>query len=140
MSVKTKRIKRYSESFKQDLVDKVVNGVYNGKEACSVYEISKPSLYRWLREFGASSVEYVDVPLQGMKNEDKSIEKEEPKAEASAPLSEDVSELQQQIVQLQQQLQRMSMRAEVAELTIEIAERDLGLSIRKKSVAKSSPK
>lgn len=140
MLVKTKRIKRYSKSFKQDLVKKVASGVYSCKEACTVYGIGHSSLNRWSREFGVNVVEYIDVPLEGMKKEDKPLVQEAAQADAPASLSEDVSELQQQIVQLQQQLQRMLMRAEVAELTIEIAERDLGLDIRKKSAAKSSPK
>lgn len=137
MSGKTKKIKRYSLGFKQELIRQLTNGEISRKDACSRYGLGHSSLERWLKEFGVNNVEHIELPLDMEKSQGPipSLLSEQSPAE---PLSEDVATLQDQIKDLQAKLEYMSLRAKAAELVIDIAERELGLEIKKKYNTKPS--
>ena len=129
---KTKRVKRYSERFKQQLVSEVLAGVLSKSEACIKYGVSWMSIVRWCRSFGVvDGIEQIDILLSPM-------ESKAPKSDL--PLAEDVASLKQRLRELEVKLKAAELRAEVAELILNIAEEDLGLDIRKKSGTKQSRK
>ena len=49
MSIKTKRVKRYKECFKQEVVSQVMGGLMSKSEAASKYEVGWMSVDRWCR-------------------------------------------------------------------------------------------
>lgn len=132
MEHKTKRVKRYSERYKQELVSEISAGLLSKSGAMKKYGISWMSIDRWCRSFGVvSGIETIDLHLGSM-------ESKEPKVEF--PLPENVDALKQRLRELEVKLRAAELRAEVAELIIDIAENDLGLEIRKKSDTKQSRK
>lgn len=130
MLFKTKRVKRYKEGFKQEVVSQVMGGLMSKSEAASKYGVCWMSVDRWCRSYGVSGVEYVGLPLDAMKN---SIPKVVP-----APLPDDVGQLKQRLREAEVRLRAAELRAEAAETMINIAEKNLGLDIRKKFVTKPS--
>jgi transposase-like protein len=132
MEHKTKKVKRYSERYKQELVSEISAGLLSKSEATKKYGISWMSVERWCRSYGVvSGIETIDLLLDSM-------ESKEPKAEL--PIPENVDALKQRLRELEVRLRAAELRAEVAELIIDIAEKDLGLEIRKKSDTKQSRK
>jgi len=124
MANKTKRVKRYSERFKQQLVSEVSAGVLSKSEACLKYGVSWMSIVRWCRSFGVyDSIEQIDLLLSPMESKE---------SKSSLPVPEDVASLKQLLRELEVKLKAAELRAEVAELIINIAEEGLGLDIRKK--------
>lgn len=129
---KTKRVKRYSERFKQQLVSEVSAGVFSKSEACLKYGVSWMSIVRWCRSFGVDvGIEEIDLLLSPMESKG---------SKSDVRLPEDVASLKQRLRELEVKLKAAELRAEVAELIVTIAEEDLGLDIRKKSGTKQSQK
>ena len=132
MEHKTKRVKRYTQRFKQELISEISAGLLSKSEASIKYGVSWMSIDRWCHSFGVpSGIEQIDLLLGSMKSKD---QKPEP------PLPQDVESLHQRLRELEVKLRASEMRAYAAELIIEIAEKDLGLDIRKKSGTKQSRK
>ena len=132
MEHKTKKVKRYSERYKQELVSQISAGLLSKSEAIKKYGISWMSIVRWCDSYGVSSgIETIDLHLGSMESKDQ---------KAAVELPEDVASLKQRLRELEVKLRAAELRAEVAELIIDIAENDLGLEIRKKSDTKQSRK
>lgn len=132
MELKTKKIKRYSERFKQELISKISAGVLSKREATIQYGVSWMSVDRWCRFYGVvSGIEMIDLHLEFM---------EEKAKEKDGRLPEDIATLKHQLREMEVKLRAAELRAQVAELIIDIAEKDLGLDIRKKSDTKQSRK
>jgi transposase-like protein len=132
MEHKTKKVKRYSERYKQQLVSEISAGIMSKCEAVKKHGVSWMSIDRWCRSYGvATGIETIDLLLGSM-------ESKEPKSASDLP--EDVVALKQRLRELEMRLKAAELRAEVAELIIDIAEKDLGLEIRKKSDTKQSRK
>lgn len=132
MEHRTKRVKRYSEHSKQELVSEISAGLLSKREASIKYGVSWKSIDRWCRSYGvASGIEMIDLHLGSMEQKDQ---------KAPPPPAEDVATLKQRLRELEVRLRAAELRAEVAELIVDIAEKDLGLEIRKKSGTKQSRK
>lgn len=132
MEHKTKKVKRYSDRYKQALVSEISAGLLSKSSASKKHGISWSSIDRWCRGFGVvSGIETIDLLLGSMASKES---KEE------LPLPEDVVALKQRLRELEVKLRSAELRAQAAELIIDIAENDLGLEIRKKSNTKQSRK
>jgi transposase len=132
MEHKTKKVRRYSERYKQELISEISAGLLSKREATIKYGVSWMSIDRWCRLYGVvSGIEMIDLHLGCMESKEQKPEDR---------FSEDVAILKQRLRELEVKLRAAELRAEVAELIIDIAEKDLGLEIRKKSGTKQSRK
>jgi transposase-like protein len=132
MELKTKKVRRYSERFKQELISEISAGLLNKREASIKYDVNWKSIARWCRSFGVpSGIEMIDLHLVPMESKDQ---------KAPSQSAEDIATLKQQLRAMEVKLRAAELRAQVAELIINIAEKDLGLEIRKKSDTKQSRK
>lgn len=132
MEHKTKRVKRYTQRFKQELISEILSGALSRREARIKYGVSWMSIARWCHSFGVvSGVEKIDLLLGSMESKDQ---------KPDLPLPEDVEGLKQRLREMEVRLRAAEMRAQAAEFIIDIAEKDLGLDIRKKSGTKQSRK
>jgi transposase-like protein len=132
MENKTKRVKRYTERFKQELVSEITAGLLSKVGASKKYGVNRKSVDRWCRCCGLpSGIEQIDLLLGSMESKE---QKPEP------PLPEDIEGLKRRLRELEVRLRAAELRAHAAELIIDIAEKDLGLDIRKKSGTKQSRK
>ena len=132
MEYKTKKVRRYSERYKQALISEILSGQLSKHEATLKYGINRMSIHRWCQSYGvASGIETIDLLLEPMESKEHSSEDS---------LAEDIATLQHQVRTLEVKLRAAELRAQAAELIIDIAEKDLGLEIRKKSGTKQSSK
>ena len=133
MQSKTKRFKRYSESYKDSVLTEFLSGSESIYSISRRYGLGGMTLSRWLLSRGIDwRVEPIDLPLGAdMKDSNKETQKQ-----WEAGLPEDVSALKRLLSQERLLRQAAELRAEVAEKFIEVAEQELKLDIRKKSVAK----
>ena len=132
MEHKTKRVKRYSERFKQELASEISSGLLSKSSAIKKYGVSWMSVERWCRSYGVSSgIERIDLYLGLMDPKEKDQE---------LALPDDVVALKQRLRELEVKLRAAELRAEAAEMIIDIAEKDFGLDMRKKSGTKQSRK
>lgn len=132
MEHKTKKVKRYSERFKQELLSEISAGLLSKSEAIRKYGVSKNIIAYWSRAYGVSSgIERIDLPLGVMDSKEK---------DQALPLPDDVVALKQRLGELEVKLRAAELRAEAAEMIIDIAEKEFGLDMRKKSGTKQSRK
>lgn len=132
MEHKTKRVKRYTQRFKQELISEISSGLLSTLEASKKYGVGRTSIVRWCRAGGVrSGIEQIDLLLESMESKEQ---------KPDLPLPEDIEGLKQHLRELEVRLRTAEMRAHAAELIIDIAEKDLGLDIRKKSGTKQSRK
>ena len=132
MEHKTKRVKRYSERYKQSIVSEISAGLLSKQESAIKYGVSWMSISRWCRFYGVSSgIEMIDLHLGFMESK---------ASNESDELPEDIAALKRRLRELEVKLKSAELRAQAAELIIDIAENDLGLEIRKKSDTKQSRK
>lgn len=132
MEHKTKRVKRYTQRFKQELISEISAGLLSRLAASKKYGVGRTSIVRWCRSCGVpSGIEQIDLLLGSMESKEQKSE---------LPLPQDVEGLKHRLRELEVRLKAAEMRAHAAELIIDIAEKDLGLDIRKKSGTKQSLK
>ena len=74
----TRRLKSYSESFKQQVVSEVEKGKYSKNEIVKIYGIGFSTLYRWIRKYGKFELLNKRVRIETMDDLDqiKQLEKE----------------------------------------------------------------
>ena len=138
MEFKTKKGRRYSERFKSAVIIEYLSGLTSKESLRRKYQLGSVTISRWLASSGFSAgVELIDLPL-GKEQEEKMTEEISEKGEGT--LREEVEELKRRLRQSELERKAAELRAEALEKVIEIAERDLGLDVRKKSVAKQLPK
>jgi transposase-like protein len=132
MEHKTKKVKRYSERFKQELASEISAGLLSKSSAIKKYGVSWMSVDRWCHAYGVSSgIERIDLHLGFMEQKEQNQE---------LPLPDDVGALKQRLRELEVKLRASELRAEAAEMIIDIAEKDFGFDMRKKSDTKQSRK
>jgi len=70
MLFKTKKCKRYSESFKSQVLNEVLSGLNSISEIRKKYNLGTMTISRWMASEGiASGINLIDVPLpSGMKS------------------------------------------------------------------------
>jgi len=132
MEHKTKKVKRYTERFKQELVSEFSAGLLSKRDLIKKYGVSKNIIAYWCRAYGVSSgIERIDLDLGLMDVKEQGAE---------PPVEDDSVALKRRLAELEVKLRAAELRALAAELIIDIAEKDLGLDIRKKSGTKQSSK
>lgn len=122
-----KKIKRYSESFKQHVLAEIKAGV-SLSEVALRYDIGgSMTLSRWCKKYGVkvSSIEYIDVNLEEKPLESMS-KKEEPAKIKSKDLENKVKMLEYELL--------------LYKKMVEIAKRDYDLDLVKKLDTKPSKK
>lgn len=136
MQNKTKKFKRYSERFKEQVLAEFLATSCSLESIRKKYDLGSMTLRRWLSSKGIDwTISEIDLPLDSeMKKETKSIKP------LQEELPEDIAALKRLLTEERIRRQAAELRAAVAEKVIEIAERDLKLEIRKKSEARQSPK
>jgi|GEM_PF-1058074 len=135
MLFKTKKCKRYSESFKSQVLSEVLSGLNSISEIRKKYNLGTMTISRWRASEGiASGINLIDVPLpSGMKSS-----KEVQTTEEDLP--QDLATLQALLKRERIQRKAAELRAESLEKVTEITEREYQVDFRKKSDAKQSPK
>lgn len=114
--------KIYSESFKRQVVQEVLEGKYSKEEARRIYSIkSNCAVLYWIREFSGQRNYRQPSEFEVKSNK----EKERTEQDKSRRMEE-----------LEAELSREKQRAELWKKMVEIAEEDLGIEIRKKFGAK----
>lgn len=132
MEHKTKKVKRYTERFKQELVSQLCAGLLSKSDAIKKYGVSRNILTYWCRAYGVSpGFERIDLDLGLM---------DEKEQDSQFPPGDDAVALKRRLSELEVKLRAAELRALAAELIIGIAEKDLGLDLRKKSATKQSGK
>lgn len=135
MEHKTKKVKRYSERFKQELVSQICAGLLSKSDAIKKYGVSRGIIAYWCQSYGVSpGIERIDLDLGLMESP---VEKEQ---DESVPLGDDPAALKRRLSELEVKLRAAELRALAAELIIDLAEKDLGLEIRKKFDTRQSGK
>ena len=121
--------KKYSEEFKWQVVQEVLQGKLTKTEAKIKYGIKgKSAILQWMRKFQGDSIlsekeRVILLPMKELTAEQQRIQ-----------------ELEKELEKLRKQLEYAEIKAETFEKVIEIAERELKIDIRKKSGTKRSTK
>jgi len=106
----TKR--RFSKSFKHSVQKKILSGSITGVEACTIYGVSRSTMYRWIGELSISNSDLSNM------EEDKSESKEL---------------LESRIKELEKALELAELKSEAYKRLIIKAESKFKISIEKKS-------
>lgn len=118
-----KRI-NYSESFKLQVIQKVLEGKLSKEEANRLYGIrSKSAILEWTRQYSGQ---------KGFDKRGKVLKAKE--SEVNKALKEQAS----RILELEEALRLEKLRVALSNKMIDIAEEEYGINIRKKSGAKQS--
>ena len=117
----------YSETFKWEVVQDVLNGKYTKEEARRIHGIrSKCAVLYWMRKFS------------GNKRYRKPSEFE---AKTKAMEKRELEKINQaKIAELEKELEKEKQRSEIWKKMVEIAEEEFGISIKKKYGAKQLSK
>lgn len=120
MSTEERRMRRFSDNFKQKKVREIESRTSSIGEISRQYEVSTNNIYRWIGKFGS------------MKNKkDRLIVESESDTKQLLELKKKVAELERLVGQKQIQL-------EFTNKMIELAEETYGVDIKKKFSAKPS--
>jgi len=121
--MKKEKERHYTESFKWQVVQDVVEGNYTKEEARRIYGIkSKCAVLYWMRIFN------------GSKNYRQPSEFESGSSDMQKGASEKIK--LSKIKELEEELAREKQRAELWKTMVEIAEEEFGIDIKKKFGAK----
>ncbi len=111
----------YTDKFKQDVVNEILDGIIGKDEARRKYGIKgKTSVLNWIRKFDASKTNSM--------NRKKRVN----------PVDKDKQELQIENRRLREELDMEQLRCRALNIMIDIAEDHFDIPIRKKSGAKQS--
>lgn len=111
-----KEFVRYSEAFKNRIVEEIEKGKYSVAQAQKVYDIGcKTTIYKWMRAMGKNKLikKRIRVETPDELNRIKKLEKE--------------------IAELKDALVGQTIKALAYEKMIELAEKELGIKIKKNS-------
>jgi transposase-like protein len=116
-----KKVNRYTDEFKIQIVEEVLSGKITKEECRYRYGIKGNStVLRWIRKFTGSYARFPNMSIQ--------------------PKSEEIDRLWEQLRLLKSELEYERLKSTSYLEMIKIAEEDLKISIRKKSGAKQSRK
>ncbi len=104
---------RYSSAFKQKVIGEIESGMLSIAEAGRIYEISRKSLYFWVRDFGKDHLIGKVVMVQKRDELDK------------------VKQLEAEKRQLEAALAKSNLDKFCLECLIEAAEDEYGISLKK---------
>lgn len=104
---------RYSLAFKQKVVSEIETGKFSVSQARRIYDISMPSLYRWLRMLGKGHLIAKIVRVEMKDEKDK------------------LKELRQKNQQLESALAQTQLKLLVAEAMIESVEAHYQIDVKK---------
>ena len=123
--MKKKKQQYYSEEFKWQVVQDVLEGKYSKEEARRIHNISSNcAVLYWMRKYsGNNNYRQGGVPLDKV---------------SQVNNMKELSEKDRRIKELEEQLKRESLRADLWQKMVEIAEGQLNIDIRKKFGAKQS--
>jgi transposase-like protein len=117
-----KEKRKYSETFKWEVVKSVLEGKHTKEEARKIYGIkSNCAILYWIREFKGIKKYRQPSEFEMSKTKQKEITEKEQK---------------KRIEELEAELRKEKQRSELWKKMVEIAEEDLGVEIRKKFGAK----
>lgn len=117
-----KEKRKYSETFKWEVVKSVLKGKYTKEEARRIYGIkSNSAILYWIREFTGIKNYRQPSEFEVSKNKQKEIT---------------AKEQLNRIEELEAELRKEKQRSELWKKMVEIAEEDLGVEIKKKFGAK----
>jgi transposase len=135
MQSNTKRIKRYSEAYKEHILTEFLSGTESLSALTKKYGLGNMTISRWLAARGIDwTIAEIGLPLEPEMKETPKDKNQE------AEFPDDVASLRILLSRERLLRQAAELRAEAAEKVIEIAERDLKLDIRKKFDAKQLPR
>ena len=109
----TRTIYYYSKAFKQKVIGEIESGVLSIAEAGRIYEISRKSLYFWIKEFGKDHLVGKVVMVQKRDEVDK------------------IKQLEAEKRQLEAALAKSNLDKFCLECLIEAAEEEYGVSFKK---------
>lgn len=112
--------RRYSESFKKELVEEFEKGKYSVLQLARLYGVHYTSLYEWIYKF--STFNEKGYRVVEMKDSD----------------SQKLKELQKRLEELESSLGRKQIQVEYLEKLIELAEKEYGIDIKKNSATPRS--
>ena len=122
---KKERVPIYSESFKWEVVQSVLEGRMTKEQARVAYDVKgNCSILYWMRKFSGNA-DYRTDHTFGVHKDEMSKSKEQ-------------VELQSKVKELEESLRLANLRADLWHKMIEVAERDLNLDIKKKYGAQPS--
>jgi transposase len=123
--MKKKKQQYYSEEFKWQVVQDVLEGKYSKEEARRIHNISSNcAVLYWMRKYsGNNNYRQGGVPLDKVSQMNNMKE---------------LSEKDKRIKELEEELNREKLRADLWQKMVEVAENQLNLDIRKKYGAKQS--
>jgi transposase-like protein len=104
---------RYSLAFKQKVISEIEAGKFSISQARRIYDISVPSLYRWLRKLGKGHLIAKIVRVEMKDEKDK------------------LKELQQKNQQLESALAQTQLKLLMAEAMIESVEAHYQINVKK---------
>ena len=107
--------RRYSESFKKELVEEFENGKYSVLQLARLYGVHYTSLYDWIYKFST----FNEKGYRVVEKKDSNTQK--------------LEELQKRIEELESSLGRKQIQVEYLEKMIELAENEYGIDIKKNS-------
>jgi len=112
-AMSTRTIYYYSKAFKQKVIGEIESGVLSIAEAGRIYEISRKSLYFWIKEFGKDHLVGKVVMVQKRDEVDK------------------IKQLEAEKRQLEAALAKSNLDKFCLECLIEAAEEEYGVSFKK---------
>ena len=125
MGKQKKKISKYSEEFKWQVVQSVVSGKLSKEEARIAYGIkSNCAILYWMRKYSGNddyrNAHSLTMNLPAMQE------------------NKEYQELEERIKQLEEELRRANLRADLWQKMVEVAEEQLRIDIRKKYGAQPS--
>ena len=118
-----KKVNYYTDEFKQNVVNEVLNGLISKDEARRRYGIKgKSTILNWMRKFDVSN----NYQMKTKKKQSETIKSRE--------------ELEAENLRLRQELEIEQLRSRALNVMIDIAENKFNIPIRKKSGARQSKK
>jgi transposase len=120
MSVRERRTRYFSNSFKQKKVSEIERNLVTISELCAEYQVSRTAVYQWIYKFS------------------KMRKKKEKQVVESKSDTRKIAELQQKIKDLERLVGQKQVEVEFLNKMIELTEEDLNIDIKKKGSFKPS--
>lgn len=120
MSVRERRTRFFSNSFKQKKVSEIDRNLVTVSELCAEYQVSRTSVYQWIYKFS------------------KMRKKKEKQIVESESDTRKLRELNQKIKELERLVGQKQVEIEFLNKMIELTEDDLKIDIKKKGSSKLS--
>lgn len=117
---RVKRTRRYAEDFKKKIVKHYESGKFTVLEMCKLYDISEPTIYRWIYKYS----KYNNKSIQVVEMKDSQAEK--------------MKRMEARIKELEQVVGQKQINIDYLEKMIELAKEEFDIDIKKNSNTRRS--